>query len=286
LEKVSSDHSPDFIVFIDEAGDPGLRTVKPLDPNGSSEWFVLGAAVIRQKYEPVLHEWVSGIRDAIRDKQGSELHFRRLSDVRKQIVCKQFTKLEVGAFVLASHKPNMVGYRNLDLDSVPETKNWFYHWCVRLLLERVTDACARIAPPGKNSRIKIVFSRRGGIQYNWLRTYLEVLMQQGEQGRTLLTKRTIRHQMLSRELIENVPSRGSPGCQLADIVASAFYSAVNTGSSRWHTRAAELLKPRISKEAGFFFDYGVTLFPPPRFDGGTRLNTKQKEIFRFYDYNI
>src|SRR5215211_7450836 len=34
---------PYYIAYIDEAGDPGLTRVRPQDPNGSSEWLVLGA---------------------------------------------------------------------------------------------------------------------------------------------------------------------------------------------------------------------------------------------------
>jgi hypothetical protein len=28
---------PYYMAFIDEAGDPGLNTVRPIDPNGGSE---------------------------------------------------------------------------------------------------------------------------------------------------------------------------------------------------------------------------------------------------------
>ena len=30
--------SPYYIAFIDEAGDPGLNTVRPIDEVGGSEW--------------------------------------------------------------------------------------------------------------------------------------------------------------------------------------------------------------------------------------------------------
>ena len=42
---------PYYIVYIDEAGDPGLAKVRPLDPNGASEWLTLGAVVIRARVE-------------------------------------------------------------------------------------------------------------------------------------------------------------------------------------------------------------------------------------------
>lgn len=35
-----------YIAYIDESGDDGLSKVQPIDPNGASEWFVLGAVVV------------------------------------------------------------------------------------------------------------------------------------------------------------------------------------------------------------------------------------------------
>jgi hypothetical protein len=74
----SPDDTPEpyYIAFIDEAGDPGLTRVRPRDPNGSSEWLVLGATVIRAETEPHVVEWVRTIRKEIRATQGPDRHFR------------------------------------------------------------------------------------------------------------------------------------------------------------------------------------------------------------------
>jgi hypothetical protein len=39
------DSSPEYhyVVYIDEAGDDGLKAVKPLSRPGSSEWLILSA---------------------------------------------------------------------------------------------------------------------------------------------------------------------------------------------------------------------------------------------------
>ena len=36
-----------YVAYIDEAGDDGLRAVKPLSRPGSSEWLILSAVVVR-----------------------------------------------------------------------------------------------------------------------------------------------------------------------------------------------------------------------------------------------
>ena len=55
--------SPDYgyIAYIDEAGDPGLKTVRPLDENGASEWLVLSAVVMKAEREAKVVDWVSGL---------------------------------------------------------------------------------------------------------------------------------------------------------------------------------------------------------------------------------
>ena len=46
----SNDKEYGYIAYIDEAGDPGLNRVRPIDENGASEWLVLSAVVMRAKY--------------------------------------------------------------------------------------------------------------------------------------------------------------------------------------------------------------------------------------------
>ncbi len=52
---------PYYVAFIDEAGDPGLKAVRPIDPVGATEWLCLGAVVIRAKHELEATNWVRTI---------------------------------------------------------------------------------------------------------------------------------------------------------------------------------------------------------------------------------
>jgi hypothetical protein len=51
------------LAFIDEAGDPGLNTVRPIDPNGGTEWLCLAAVVIRAKQDADLAGWIQLIQE-------------------------------------------------------------------------------------------------------------------------------------------------------------------------------------------------------------------------------
>jgi hypothetical protein len=137
---------------------------------------------------------------------------------------------------------------------------------------------------GEPRHVKLVFSNRGGVKYRWLSAYIEVLMQQSRDGTLVLPKRDIKHRVLHPKLIQIVPHRLSAGAQLADAVASAFFSAAHTLGTRWNLKPAEHLKQCMATETGFHFDYGVALQPTPAYRAG--LTTNQMKIFEFYGYDF
>ncbi len=71
-----------YVAYIDESGDDGLARVLPLDPNGASEWFVLGAAVVAagDKREAA---WTKNILAGLKLHQRRVLHFQPLDAGRQ-----------------------------------------------------------------------------------------------------------------------------------------------------------------------------------------------------------
>jgi len=136
----SNSPEPYYIAFIDEAGDPGLNTVRPTDVAGGSEWLCLGAIVLRATYAADIEEWVRAIQSKAGLRAETDLHYRNLPAFRKRIVCSEIAKLPIRGFVLASNKKNMRQYRNQRAERV-KSQQWFYNFCLRLLLERVTHFC-------------------------------------------------------------------------------------------------------------------------------------------------
>jgi hypothetical protein len=94
----------DYIAYIDESGDDGLRAVKPLHFPGSSEWLVLSAVVVRATNESKVAEWVQDIRSGFRSKQAKALHFADLSHSNKIATCEKIAGLDLRCFVVASNK--------------------------------------------------------------------------------------------------------------------------------------------------------------------------------------
>ena len=93
---------PSFIAYFDEAGDPGIRTVAPIDAKGASEWFTVGCVVVRASNEPELVPLVRGIKRQIRSTQSPDLHFRNLVEDRKLQVCEALAGENMRLFVVAS----------------------------------------------------------------------------------------------------------------------------------------------------------------------------------------
>jgi hypothetical protein len=275
-----------YIAYIDEAGDPGLTKVRPIDPNGASEWLVLSAVVIRAKREPEVVKWVDDIRTHIGVRQRRYLHYRDLSPTRKLAVANAMAELPLRAFVLCSNKKNMRGYHNPRAAKIP-SQQWFYNWCVRLLLERVTAFCDHrtMHDYGERKLIKIEFSRRGGHHYSQTRAYHYYLSLQQEGDTLFLQKRQPVTKMLNTDLMEDHPHYMRAGLQLADAAASAFYQAIDAlGPGTWLTEPAKAMQPIMARENGQQRDFGVTLFPAVPWKA--LLTPEQKQIFQFYGYDF
>lgn len=276
-----------YIAYIDEAGDPGIDSVQPKDPSGATEWLSVGATLIRASYEREQVQGVKNIKQAISSNQGAILHFRRLSDHRKEIACRHIAGLALRGFVVASNKINMEGHKNVLAEKYAGPRGWFYNWCIRVILERITDCVERSALRSGHEPqyVKFVFSERGGVKYRWLSAYIELLMQQAQDGTTVLPKRVVKWSVMHPKLIEIIGHEDSAGAQIADCVASAFYSAAHSRGPRWHMKPAQFLKPCMATEGGFHFDYGVTL-QPWMWSDRRKLLSDQKKIFEFYQYDF
>ena len=192
-------------------------------------------------------------------------------------------------FVLASNKKNMRGYRNPRAEAgggYLQSSLMFYNFCIRLLLERVTDYCERrsIREFGSVKKVRVVFSQRGGLSYGQTAAYAELLRMQARAGTSYLQKRQIKWQVLDGSLIQPSNHSQVAGLQIADAVASSFFQAADLLDCRNDTRYAEALRPLVATENGSCADYGVCLQPTPPWKA--KLLPAQKRIFEFYGYQF
>ncbi|WP_334130055.1 DUF3800 domain-containing protein [Sneathiella sp.] len=274
-----------YVAYIDEAGDDGLKVIRPMDQSGSSEWLILSAVVVRAEREQEVKGWVKSIQDELWNYHSKTIHFAKLNQNKKLFVCDALSKLGARYFVVCSNKKNMLRYENPRASKIPST-NWFYCWLTRILLERVTHFVHwhSIKETGTPQKVKIEYSSRGGLSYSQMSAYYDWIRYQGDN--TFLKAGKIYWEVLKYELLKVYAAEERAGLQLADVVASSFFKACdiyNTGAC--DPRFAMLLAPKIArfkdqareKAAG----YGVKLMPNLR---TANLDPTQEEVFRYYGY--
>ena len=269
-----------YVAYIDESGDDGVATVRPRDPKGATEWFVLSAVVVRAEGQSEA-VWVQNIlRDIKLDRRG-QLHFQPLDDWRKAIVCERIANLPLRCFVVMSHKLNMRGHHNPRAAKVSAGKTWFYWWMTRLLLERVTDYCERrsLRDYGPPRLVHLEFSRRRGLRYPHFQSYLYWLRMQSRADALFLKRGDLKWSVV--DPINEVAAYDHPdraGLQISDAVAGAFYAAVSGDSP--NPQFACALKPRMTLDRhGNIFGYGLKLTP----DGYLkRAPSHHRPLFDFY----
>jgi len=275
----------EFIAFIDEAGDPSLKRVRPVDEKGGTEWMVLSAVLVGRSHEHELDEWLKETANRISDPGTRVLKFTKRSPEQRLIICQHMAELPIRIFVVASNKRNMRKHKNSNAEKI-DSKQWFYNWLTRLLVERITDYCHQRAERHKLQRrhVKFVFSKAGGHSYSQTRAYLQYLKMQSVGGTTYLSRRTVSADVLDWNLVEEFPHYKRAGLQYADIPASAFYQAIdNLDTGPCDPRYAKALRPRIAmNENDIMRDYGVTI--QPHKEWLIPISEDQREIFRFYGY--
>lgn len=273
----------DITVFIDEGGDPGVKDgLKFCDTR--YEWFTLGAYVIRTENEPNAVATVRKIMEGVKGYQKPDLHYANLPLASRVPACRYIATVPSRAFCLLSHKTNLREYTNPILGKMKSSQ--FYNWCCRLLLERVMYWYRQQIDNGDvaENPIKIVFSERGGHDYEHMFSYFERLIDQAKHGGFKKKPKCFEASMMNRSHWSIEPHSKIAGLQLADAIASAFYQAANRRSPNWAVEPARALAPIMGERlGGSACDVGVTVWPLYH---QAKLPDDTHQIFKHYGYRF
>ncbi|HEY4114824.1 MAG TPA: DUF3800 domain-containing protein [Rhizomicrobium sp.] len=277
-----------YVAYIDEAGDPGLDRVKPIDERGSSEWLIVSAVVIPVAAEAVAGDWIKTILRRVGSNQRVDVHFRKLALRNKVIASSALLSLPIRCFVVCSNKKNMRGYVNPHPGWANMlTVDWFYAWMTRVVLERVTHfvRMKSVQDYGTVQKVKLVFSERGGLSLNQMGEYYGWIQMQSENEKLFLPWGDLQWDTLDQHLLRVRQHQRIAGLQLADIVASSFYQACDKRDfPRCDPLCAKVLEPRMGRypdRRGRYSGYGVKLLPNLR---EAKLDKDQQNIFLSYGY--
>ena len=276
---------PSLMIYIDEAGDPGVRD--GLRYIGERhEWLCLAAAVVPSGSDELIVEWVKEMRLAAHSRQSGSLHYHRITTARRPAVCAVLAEKPIRGFVLVSHKSNLREYVNPRIQQMIAAGT-FYNWCLRLLLERVTAWCERWQRQrfdGQVGPIEVMFARSGAHDYEHFFSYIDRLRMQAETGTLFLKGPGLNPKMLDRAAWSVRPAEAWAGLQIADTLASSFYQAANTVAPTWDLAPAKALAPIIAgAPAGRAANRGVTVWPLP---DQAAVPEDARAIFRAYGYKF
>lgn len=233
-----------FVVYVDESGDEGFLFGK-----GSSQWFVLSAAVFRAASEREQAKLVDEVRSLLKKEPATSLHFRRLKHHQRVPYVDRIAKARLRCVSVLVHKPSL-----LEPEKFRE-KYRLYFYATRYLLERVSWLCreARRKDDAGDGSADIVFSNRGGMSYEDVRDYIARLQ-------TRLTE--IDWTVIKTNQMRPLPHDKRMGLQIADAVASSHFVAVQPdGLGYTEDRFVRMLKPVVWHRKGRYLGLGLKFWP-------------------------
>ncbi len=246
------------IAYIDEAGDEGFGKLKEGYKGGQSQWLLIGAVVVRGPVDRQLPSWRDQILARFQKFDQRDLHFKNLKHDQKVVVCQELASRPLRSSIVFSNKCTISSARNSERFKEP---GFLYNYLTRWLLERVTTYCANDAHliQTRKPRLKVVFSRRGGTDYQAMNDYLELM----RDGREVVNpSRNINWTIFDpKDIVVENHSKWA-GLQLADCVTSAFFNAVEPNFyGNQEVRYGEILAPTLMQAHGSAFGVGVTPVP-------------------------
>lgn len=260
---------PSFVVYVDESGDEGFVFHK--DGSGSSRWFVLSAAVIRQTNDMEMVRCLKEVRALLNKEPKTPLHFVDLKHEQRVPYIRRVGALPIRTVSVIIYKP---------LISEPEkfqnTKYLLYRYAARLLLERVSWLCREHRKTGEDDGFAdVIFSNRSNMSYDDIRSYFKLLCQQAEANPQQVQ---IDPSVIDPDRISAVEHSKLAGLQVADAVASGIHFALKV-NRYGETEAGYLphLKNTFYRHKREVMGYGLKFWP----EDIDTIKTKAPEVGNF-----
>ncbi len=259
-----------FLAYIDESGDDGIGNFRePGARGGMSKWLIISACVFRQSFDLDAVEWRDAIASLMPEKASRDIHFSKMNHNQRIAAAQSLTERPIRAISILSDKTTIP-------ERVYTNKNQLYFYLTRYLIERISWLCRDMRPrvPQGDGRVKITFSRRGGMSYPDFRAYIERLRVAEKQDIN------IHWPVIDIEGIGALDHSPNAGLQLADTIAAAFAAGIEPDRyGNCECRYAETLKPVVYQHRGNFLSYGTKFVPNPV---GRLLTDQQQRMVQLF----
>lgn len=246
-----------YRAYIDESGDEGFAFGK-----GSSDWFVIAAAITpdtdeaQARIASILDDTRAAINAA---RSGSPflppkkpLHFRDLKHEARRYFAEK-----VGSSDFIRTVTILVYKQFLDQGIFRRKGNRLFLYASRLLIERISWCCRDWAGLEADSKVRLVFSSKGGLKVEEIMGYLSRLTTERERHEY----RGVDNIDIENTLI--LTSGRAVGLQIADAVASSYFFAVekNRLNRVEPSYMQQIRHLSYASQGGCVFRNGVKIFP-------------------------
>ncbi len=241
-----------YIAYIDESGDDGLKNFRePGQQGGASKWLCICACIIRATNRLQTVRWRDEIKNITRKKnKGRSIHFAEFNHNQKRVACQIINGKALTYISAISNKTTIpIGTYN--------DKNQLYFYVTRYVIERLSWFCRdnRVNVPEGDGRLKVIFSRRGGLSYSGFQNYLNVIKETPNGSK-------IHWPVIDIASIEAKDHSTDAGLQLADCGASAIAAALEPDPyGNIEAQYLHELQNMVYSRNGNYLSYGLKLLP-------------------------
>ena len=257
---------PSFVAYIDESGDEGF--VFNQDGSGSSRWFVISAAVIRQANDLQMVSCLAEVRALLGKPPKYPLHFVDLKHEQRVPYIRRVGALHMRTVSVLIYKPLIA-----EPEKFQSEKYRLYRYATRLLLERVSWLCRDNRRTGEGDGFaEIIFSNRSNMSYEEMRDYLRLLLRQAEINPLQVQ---LDPGVIDPDRIRSIEHSKLAGLQVADAIASGVHFAVKRNRyGEAESGYLTHLKSTLYRHKGGVLGYGLKLWP----EDFTTLKKKAPEV--------
>lgn len=194
-------------------------------------------------------------RDEIKSGSGKrggnrQIHFHQLNHAQKRFVTQRIAKLPIRFTAALTNKKDDIP------DGLYTGKNQLYYYVTRYVIERISWFCRDNRPKVRegDGRVKITFSRRGGLSYDGFKDYLLHLKNDVET--------TIHWPVIDIDGIDAQDHSRVAALQLADCGARAITEAFEPDTfGNVEGTYLKTLKNVIYQRNSNYLSYGLKILP-------------------------
>lgn len=231
----------EFNAYIDESGDEGFQ-FHDEHGHGSSEWFILAAAITHQEKDREVSRAINRIKDQFRCFQSNPnqpLHWRkRTKHSQRKVITEEIAEEDFTISIICMEKT--------ELDGLGKDNLYFY--TARILLERISWFVDH-----RDATVDLHFENRGNMSTSSLESYLRRMVFRPDNE--------VRSGVIDK--IESRQPSQLKNLQIADACAGAAWTALHKDSyGKTEGQYLLNLKDNLYKYYNDrIISYGIKFFP-------------------------